>query len=45
MTIQLLIKTAGRLEAYQKASHLIFEIRNYSSAESQKRRLVDYFLQ
>ena len=34
-----------RLEADQKASHSIFEIWNYSSAEMQKRRLVDYFLQ
>ena len=33
MTLQLLIKTARRLEAYQKASYSVFEIRNYSSAE------------
>ena len=44
MTLLLLIKTADRLEAHQKVSHSIFEIRNYSSAESQERRLVDYFL-
>ena len=33
MTLQYLIKSANRLEAYQKASRSIFEIRNYFSMD------------